>query len=1015
MASTHKTAEENSVFHKTADRENNMRIHFLKYAVILLGTVLLTACIGIDLGQSAPVAQQGVIDLRGWNFEKDGPVGLEGEWEFYWNKRLDAGDLATGNTPEKPLYFSIPGFWKNRKLDGRTLPSQGFATFRLSVLVGDQKEPFAMALGEMSSAYQLWVNGELIKSVGIVGNSLDTETPATWTGVSSCFPAAKMLDVVLQISSYHHQRGGPWEVIQFGPVNDVRSMWETKGARTMVLFGSIFIIGLYHLGLFVLRRNEMPWLLFGVFCMTIATRSLITGEKYLLKLAPYISWELSYKIEYLTFYLAVPIFTMFVHSIFKHEFSKRVLWFYQAAGVIFSVVVVIFPAFIFTATLYAFQVLTIIGCGYVLFVLALAAKRKREGAVIFLLGFLMLFFTVINDILYADSIVRTAYITPFGLFCFIFFQSFLLSKRYAETFTTIENQSQALQDANTAYALEITERKKVQDELKAYHGRLQELVLERTQALTLSNQQLEQEIAEHRKSEKALYESKALFGAFMRHLPALTFMKDNAGRYIYINQAGLDLYGTTAEERIGRTDFELFPRDVAEELVANDRQVLSEMRALNGVEEIRIKDKTHYHLISKFPIVKEGEPAIVAGIAFDITDRIEAEAEKERLEAQLQRSQKMEALGLLAGGVAHDLNNVLSGIVSYPELLLMDIPEDSPLRNPILTIQRSGQKAAEIVQDLLTLARRGVTQTKILNLNEIVIEYLESPEHAKVTSFHSSIDVEYKLDEELFNIDCSAIHLKKTLMNLMTNAAEAQPKGGKICISTQNRYIDRPVKGYHEVVEGDYAVLSVADHGTGIAPEDLKHVFEPFYTKKVMGRSGTGLGMAVVWGTVKDHNGYIQVISSEGEGTRFDLYFPATREKLPARENLIAMAAYMGQGESILIIDDVLEQREIASKMLTKMGYRVDAVASGEEAVTFLKGNRVDLLVLDMIMDPGMDGLDTFEKIIARHPGQKAVIASGYSETDRVRQAQKLGAGTYIKKPYTLEKLGMAVRQELGT
>jgi len=783
---------------------------------------------------------------------------------------------------------------------------------------------------------------------------------------------------------------------------------------TMFLFGSILIIGLYHMGLYVTRRKELPWLLFGLFCVTIAMRSLITGEKYLVKLTPILSWDVFFKIEYLTFYLAAPLFIMFIHSIYSRDFSKRVLRFYQIAGAVFSAIVIIFPVYVFTGTLYAYQALTVIGCGYVIFVLVVAMVRKREGAVIFLLGFLILFFTVFNDILHANSIVRTGFITPFGLFCFIFFQSFLLSRRYAKAFTTIETQSRALQDANNAYGLEITERKKVQDELKVYHGRLQELVLERTQALTNSNQQLEQEIAERKKSEQALFESKALFGAFMRYLPAFTFMKDLKGRYIYINQAGLDLFGASADERLGYTDFELFPRDVAEDLAVNDRKVLSEMQVVTGVEKLKIGEKTRYHLISKFPIVKDGEPSILAGIALDITDRMEAEEEKERLEAQLQRSQKMEALGLLAGGVAHDLNNVLSGIVSYPELLLMDIPENSPLRNPILTIQRSGQKAAEIVQDLLTLARRGVTMTKILNLNDIVTEYLESPEHAKVISFHSSIDVEYDLDEGLLNIDCSAIHLKKTLMNLMTNAAEAQPKGGKICISTRNRYIDRPVKGYNEVVEGDYAVLSVADRGTGIAPEDLKHVFEPFYTKKVMGRSGTGLGMAVVWGTVKDHNGYIQVISSEGEGTRLDLYFPATREKLPEMVSLNSMAAYMGQGESILIIDDVLEQREIASKMLTKLGYKVDTVASGEEAVTFLDGNRVDLLVLDMIMDPGMDGLDTFEKIIARHPGQKAVIASGYSETGRVRQAQKLGAGAYIKKPYTLEKLGMAIKQELS-
>jgi nitrogen-specific signal transduction histidine kinase/ActR/RegA family two-component response regulator len=403
----------------------------------------------------------------------------------------------------------------------------------------------------------------------------------------------------------------------------------------------------------------------------------------------------------------------------------------------------------------------------------------------------------------------------------------------------------------------------------------------------------------------------------------------------------------------------------------------------------------------------------LVGVVRDISERKRVEKEKKELKERLVRSQKMESLGLLAGGVAHDLNNVLSGIVSYPDLLLMDLPEDSPLRKPILTIQKSGQKAADIVQDLLTLARRGVSITEVLSLNEMILDYLKSPEYHQLLNYNPALSVETNLENALLNIKGSPIHLKKAIMNLVSNAAEAQSSCGKIVISTYNKYIDMPIKEYEEIREGDYAVLEVADNGTGIADEDLSRIFEPFYSKKVMGRSGTGLGMAVVWGSVQDHNGYINVESTVGEGTTFYLYFPVIREKLLKEKDLISIKDYMGNNESILVVDDIKEQREIATNLLSRLNYSVSAVSSGEAALEYLKTNTADLLLLDMIMDPGLDGLDTFKKIIADHPHQKALIASGFSETDRVKEAQKIGVGQYIKKPYTLEKIGIAVKKEL--
>jgi len=300
-----------------------------------------------------------------------------------------------------------------------------------------------------------------------------------------------------------------------------------------------------------------------------------------------------------------------------------------------------------------------------------------------------------------------------------------------------------------------------------------------------------------------------------------------------------------------------------------------------------------------------------------------------------------------------------------------------------------------------------------VDLNHIVSEYLISLEYRKLKDFHPNVKLETDLETDSLHILGSPVHLSKTVMNLVSNAAEAMPDGGEIFISTETRYIDQPIRGYDDVDEGDYVILRVSDTGVGISPQDMERIFEPFYTKKVMARGGTGLGMTVVWGTVKDHKGYIDIQSTEGKGTTFTLYFPVTRKEVAKDKPLPSIEDYMGKGESVLVVDDVEEQREIATKILKKLDYSVSTVSSGEEAVDYLKDNSADLLLLDMIMDPGIDGLETYKRIIEFHPKQKALIVSGFSETDRVKETQKLGAGAYLKKPFLLEKIGLAIRAEL--
>jgi PAS domain S-box-containing protein len=533
--------------------------------------------------------------------------------------------------------------------------------------------------------------------------------------------------------------------------------------------------------------------------------------------------------------------------------------------------------------------------------------------------------------------------------------------------------------------------------------------------LAVANKKLRQEIVERTRVEEALRKSEMKYRDIYFNIQDVYYETSPDGIILEISPAIENFSQHKPEALIGKSLYDIYadPEETS--------KVIKEILAKGKVTdyEINLRDKDNSQRPCSLVMIaikdEQGIPLKFTGSMRDIFNRKLAEKERKDLEEKVARLEKMEALGLLAGGVAHDLNNVLSGIVGYPDLLLMELQEDSPLRNPILNMQRSGQKAAEIVQDLLTLARRGVITSDVLNLNDIVKDHLASPEHERLKAFYSGLQIETNLDRELLNIKGSPIHLRKTVMNLVSNAAEAQVAGGKITLSTRNQYIDQPIKGYDNIEEGDYVVLEVSDTGIGIATEELNRIFEPFYTKKVMGRSGTGLGMAVVWGTVQDHRGYIDIESKEGEGTTFHLYFPVTRERIVEEKSVIPVEAYIGTGQTILIVDDVRDQRELASSMLTKLGYSAKAISSGEEAIDYLKNNSTALVLLDMIMDPGIDGLDTYRQILKLHPKQKAIIASGFSETKRAKEAQKLGAGQYVKKPYTLEKIGIAVKNELGS
>ena len=388
--------------------------------------------------------------------------------------------------------------------------------------------------------------------------------------------------------------------------------------------------------------------------------------------------------------------------------------------------------------------------------------------------------------------------------------------------------------------------------------------------------------------------------------------------------------------------------------------------------------------------------------------------EKRKLEKRLIQAQKLEAIGNLAGGVAHDLNNILSGIVSYPELLLVTLPEDSDLRGPLQTIRSSGLKASAIVQDLLTMTRKDHSEIKVFNASRVLAEYLQGSEHRKMLSTHPQVMVATDEEPRLLNINGSYLKLIKVFTNTVFNAAEAMPDGGVVTIKLHNEYVSRPIKKYDYIAEGEYVVISVTDEGMGIIPEDLPHIFEPFFTTKKLGRGGTGLSMAIIYAIVKEHNGCIDVDSAEGQGTTINIFIPATRDDLPVVDKpKIPFSEFKGNNETILIVDDIAEQREICSAIAKRLGYNPVVLPSGEEALAYLQDHSVDLIILDMIMDPGIDGLETFRRIKDIRPNQKAIIASGYAESARINEAIALGVGRHIRKPYSIENLGRAILDQI--
>lgn len=521
------------------------------------------------------------------------------------------------------------------------------------------------------------------------------------------------------------------------------------------------------------------------------------------------------------------------------------------------------------------------------------------------------------------------------------------------------------------------------------------------------------DITEQKQAEEALLRSEHKYRELYENLRDGSAAVNMEGRIVECNSAFRKMLGYTLEELRQLTNEDITPPQWhAEEAGIINEQVLVRGYSDLYEKEYRRKDGSSFPSEMRTYLMRDelGKPSGMWAFVRDISERKQTEQHRLELQEKLERAERMEALGVLAGGVAHDLNNMLGPLLGYPELILAQLPADSPIRRQVTRIGKSAKEAADVIQDLLTLARRGRYDMTPTDPNEIVHACLNSPAFEALSKQNPQVRVSKQLDAQSPRIDGSVQHLTKALMNLVVNAYDAMPNGGELAISTCHRRLEKLIGGYEKIEPKDYVLLSVRDTGLGIDLESISKIFEPYFSKKKLGASGSGLGLPVVYGIIKDHLGYYDIISQPGQGCEFIVYLPVADD---TEINDAPVTVSCEGSESILIVDDEESQREVAADLLTSLGYRVETVKSGNEAVAFLKGRGIDLVVLDMIMEKDFDGLDTFREILRYHPDQKAVIVSGFSETDRVNEMRRLGAGPYIRKPYTREVLGRAIREVL--
>jgi PAS domain S-box-containing protein len=639
-----------------------------------------------------------------------------------------------------------------------------------------------------------------------------------------------------------------WEVIELGRETDIRQSQEKRLGFDLFLFGSIVIMGLYHLGLFVVRRKDRSPFYFSLFCSLIALRLFTTGESFLIRLLPDLNWEILTKLQYFSFYLAVPAFALFIHSLFS-KFSKRFRNTVCVLAIGFSLNVLFTPARFYSQINILYEIMTFITIVYGLYVIVISLTEKRMEAFVFLLGFLMLALMTINDILYVEGVIETGYMAPFGFFVFIFSQALLLSFRFSNALTTVESRD--------------TELRTILEDLKKE-------IIYRTQA------------------EEAMRQGEEKYRTILNSIEEGYYEVDPDGNLTFFNDSLCKILGYSKDELVRLNYRKFMGAETAKQVFDTFESVYQSGKAAKAFnwESIGKGGEKKYIETSVSSILdSEGQPTGLRGVARDVTERKKAEEQSKRQQQQLMHASKLVALGELVSGMAHEINNPNNFIMLNSPILKQawenalpvleryyeengdfviagmnysEISENIPTLCSGIT--EGSMRIKQIVEDLKNAVRGDTADlTQAVDINAVLMSAVALVSNM-IKKSTNHFDIDY--GENLPLLKGNFQRLEQVIINLIQNACQALTSTDKgIFISTS----------FEE--KSSHIVIRVKDEGAGIAPEALSRITDPFFTTRQRS-GGVGLGLSISSRIIEEHGGSIQFTSQFGVGTTAEITLP---------------------------------------------------------------------------------------------------------------------------------------------
>lgn len=827
---------------KNSCYRQNRRLDLFFRLSLLIAVVLISSCASPREVHNLPRAVDGIMDLRNWDFENDGTIYLNGRWSFYWRQLIPPG-TPVSSLPKQSGYIHVPGRWNGFLIQGREIDGDGYATYRLRVQLPRKHGQLAFKLQGMATAYRLWVDNQLVFSNGRVASTPDAMRPQYYPGIALVKPLSDKMTLTLQVSNFRHRKGGAWEPIKLGEIGQIRGERAKKLAFELLLFGALLIMALYHMVMFITRRVERASFYFSLVCLWAAFRTIMVGERFFIILFPGFNWELFQKLEYISFYLVVPSFVMFIVALFN-EYPKRLAVFTIWVGLVFSGFTLITPVRIFSYGMLYFQVLVILLAVHSIYIFYRIFINRREGAATIFLGFIILMITVLIDMLAENELIPSYNLGPLGLFMFVFCYATVLSVRFSNAMTKAESLSVELQHTN----------------------------LEKDVYL------------------RALEESEKKYRELVENLDDVFFTVDNNGRFNYLSPAAERVFGHKPDELLGTscTDY-VHP----EEKASLFNTFAKIQKGESGYLDCRVFAKSgemYWVQLNVRPLVASGKLLGAQGFISDITER-------RRTEQLMFQTEKMASVGGLAAGMAHELNNPLAGILLAVQNIIRRLKKDlksnikaarecqvdldrmndyldkRDINYYLAGIKESGERASEIIRNMLHFSRKSGSKKascSVVTLLENAVELARTDYNLKKDYDFRKVGVKRYFHEDVPDIYCNKTEIEQVFFNLLKNAAQAMadhdPEGQPAIFLRLSR-------------EKRFVRIEIEDNGPGMGTNQQKKIFEPFYTTKPEG-VGTGLGLSVSYMIItKNHQGSIEVDSEPEKGTRFIIQLPISQEK----------------------------------------------------------------------------------------------------------------------------------------